>query len=234
MLNALVQLARVKALEIGALPAIHVQDLDVVPRLDEIAFRRRRLHPQVQDRVGQRVGQVIVAHHPRRWPAAPAASPASPYPAPRAPSAGPGPQTTSQPSSSAASSARAPAGVSAPNSRSPPALRQIDPPLRQPLPQPQQAGLTRCQHRLQPLGRRVATCPRIAASIRPSLARRDNLDRLAALVIDQHQPVARHHLQQHRPGTRDDMPFLPMVAREALRGQDPAGPRRAGKDGRIG
>ena len=39
VLNALVQFTRGETLKIGALAAIHVQDLDIVPGLDEIALR---------------------------------------------------------------------------------------------------------------------------------------------------------------------------------------------------
>ncbi len=62
MLDTLVEFAGVKALEIGALAALDVDNLDVITRLDEIAFRRGRFHPQVKHRIGQWVGQVELAH----------------------------------------------------------------------------------------------------------------------------------------------------------------------------
>ena len=61
MLNALVEFAGVKALEIGALAAFDVDDLDVVTGLHEIGLGGRGFYPQVQHRVGQGIGQVKLA-----------------------------------------------------------------------------------------------------------------------------------------------------------------------------
>ena len=56
-LPALVQLAGGKALEIGALAAGDVDDLDVFAGADDIGFRRRPVDADVLQRVGQRLRQ---------------------------------------------------------------------------------------------------------------------------------------------------------------------------------
>ena len=61
VLDAAVEFAGVKALEIGALAAFDVDDLDVVACFDEIAFRRGGFYPQIKDRIGKRIGQVELA-----------------------------------------------------------------------------------------------------------------------------------------------------------------------------
>ena len=58
MVAALVQLARRKALEVGALAAVDIDDLEIVAGLDEIGFRRRRMDAQVEHRIGERIGQL--------------------------------------------------------------------------------------------------------------------------------------------------------------------------------
>ena len=55
--NALVQLARGETLEIGALAPVHIEDLDIVAGLDEIGLGSGRMHPDIGNRIGQRVGQ---------------------------------------------------------------------------------------------------------------------------------------------------------------------------------
>ncbi len=65
MVLALVELARRKALEVGALAPVYVDDLDVVAGLDEIALRRRRLDPLVQQRIGQRIRKLEAVHQLR-------------------------------------------------------------------------------------------------------------------------------------------------------------------------
>ena len=62
MLNALVEFAGIKALEISALAAFDIDDLNVVACFDEIAFRCGGFHPQIKQRVGQGIGQVKLAH----------------------------------------------------------------------------------------------------------------------------------------------------------------------------
>ena len=61
MLNALVEFAGVKALEVGALAAFDVDDLDVVTGLHEIGLGGRGFYPQIKHRVGQGIGQVKLA-----------------------------------------------------------------------------------------------------------------------------------------------------------------------------
>ncbi len=154
MLDAPVQLAGVKALEIGALPPVDVKDLDVVAGLDEIAFRRRRFHPQIEDRVGQRIGQVMLPDHARpralhqnrhrcrrvlslrchRRTRSGQHHPALV----RCRQIGPRPRRSFQPEHPQRTSAR-----------------QVDLPRRQGLAQPRQALVARGKHRLQPLGARV-------------------------------------------------------------------------------
>ena len=56
-LLALVELAGGKALEIGALAAGDVDDLDVFAGADEIGFRRRPVHADVLQRIGERLRQ---------------------------------------------------------------------------------------------------------------------------------------------------------------------------------
>ncbi len=58
MILAAIELARRKTLEVGALAAVDVDDLDIVAGLDEIGLRGRRLDALVEHRIGERVGQL--------------------------------------------------------------------------------------------------------------------------------------------------------------------------------
>ena len=62
MFNALVEFARIKALEIRTLPPVHINDLDVIAGFHKVAFGGLGVHTNVVDRIGQRVGQ----REPRR------------------------------------------------------------------------------------------------------------------------------------------------------------------------
>ena len=58
MVLAAVELARRKTLEVGALPAVDVDDLDVVAGLDEIGLGGCRLDALVEHGIGERIGQL--------------------------------------------------------------------------------------------------------------------------------------------------------------------------------
>ena len=64
-LDAAVELSGGKALEIRALPAGHVDDLDVFAGADEIGIRRRPVDADVLQRVGQRLRQHDLAGGPQ-------------------------------------------------------------------------------------------------------------------------------------------------------------------------
>ena len=70
MIAPLVQLARRKALEVGALAAVDVDDLEIVAGLHEIGFRGRRMDAQVDDRIGERVGRAAISSPSGSWRAA--------------------------------------------------------------------------------------------------------------------------------------------------------------------
>ena len=62
VLDSLVELARCEALEIGALPTVHIEDLDVVARFHEIGLGGGRMNADVGNRVGQRIGKFEPGH----------------------------------------------------------------------------------------------------------------------------------------------------------------------------
>jgi hypothetical protein len=59
MLDPLVEFPRRKALEIRALAAIDVEDLDIVARLDMVGPRGGRLDAQIERGIGEGFGQVM-------------------------------------------------------------------------------------------------------------------------------------------------------------------------------
>ncbi len=58
MVASLVELARRKALEVGALAPVDIDDLQIVARFDEVGFRRRRMDAQIEHRIGKRVAKL--------------------------------------------------------------------------------------------------------------------------------------------------------------------------------
>ena len=211
VLDALVELPRVEALEVGALPTIHVEDLDIVTSLDEIAFRRRRFDPQVQDRVGQRIGQVILPHQSRLRPLKQKRDRRC-----RVLRFG-GHRHAGRGDHQPALVQRRQLGPRPRRSlwREKPQrarLGQVDPAALQPLAQADKACLALGQHRLQPLGPRVRGLPQDHGVDPPVLRRRNQFDRLPALVIHKRQPVAHRQLHKHRAAARHHMPLLAVMA----------------------
>ena len=58
MLHALVELARGKALEVGALPPGNVDDLDIFAGAHDVGLRRRLVDADILKRIGERLWQV--------------------------------------------------------------------------------------------------------------------------------------------------------------------------------
>ena len=211
MLEAPVELARIEALEVGALTAIDVDDLDVVAGPDQIAFGRGRPHAKIEDRVGQRVGQVVMTdqagvgaldqkgdgrrgilrirchRQPRRGQDQPAVVPGREF----------GPR---------------PGGAVAAKDADRSGVLQVDLTPVEALAQAGETGITAGQERLQSLGRGIRSRAQ-DCRIDPAIGcGHDQFGRLSALVVDQGQPVTRPDLHKRRAGTGNDMPFLPLVA----------------------
>ena len=232
VLDALVQLARIEALEVGALPSIDVEDLDIVARLDEIAFGRRRFHPQIQDRVGQRIGQVVLPHHPGLRPLQQDRHRGRRILRLRChrQAGGGHHQPALVQRRQLCPSARWRLRREQPQR---PRLAKVDLAALQPLAQPLQAVVALRQHRLQPLSARVRHLSQ-QHRVDPAVFRRRNqLHRLPALVVDERHPVAHHQLQQKRASPWHHMAFLPVMTGKAQRSEDSAWPRRPGNHSGI-
>ena len=229
MFDALVELAGREALKIGALAAVDIDDLQIVPGLDEIALRGGGSHPQIKDEVGQGVGQLEPGRAQR--------SGADQMHGQRGcgvlragchvTAGGGDDQNAVTADSQVFFAARRGVGAENPDR---PGFGQINAALHHPGTKPRQTGRARGQQRLQSGGVRIARLsqnPRINA---PVGSRGDNLARLAAFIVDDAQPVAGMNRHQDRPATFDQIALDPAASGQAGRLKDPAGTRRTRND----
>ncbi len=233
MLLSLVQLASREALEIGALASVDIDDLDVVPGLDEVGLCRRRAHAKVENRVGKRIrqipGRLTQAHcrapyvdGQRRRSRLAVRRHVGPWRGDDEPAAALDGQLdiALRRRCRVEEAERARRG-------------EVDATDLQRLAQPLQAAVLTGQQRLQTRGIRVRTMADDAGVDAARRVGHDDLADLAALVIRHGDAVAGRNVDQHRSGAADGVALGAGGQGQSAGTDDAARLRRSTADGRV-
>ena len=230
MLHALVELARGEALEVGALAAGDVDDLDVFAGAHEIGLSRRIVDADILQRIGKRLGQQRLVRRAHARCAGCAGGSASPYPARRPPSATPGAATINSPSRDTVNSPVSPARDSPPNSVMARALARSMPRRSSPARTERALSLVPLRICFSPARIAVAACTENGGIDGAGGIRSHKLAALHAFDIDEPQAVT--GVDRHGDGAsaRHGVALLAGSEREDARPLDGRRPRRTWPD----
>ncbi|MPL84472.1 hypothetical protein SDC9_30437 [bioreactor metagenome] len=225
--DAAVELARIEALEIGALAAVDVEDLEEFARLHHIGLGGCRFHPQIQKRIGERIGQREAARGARRG-----AGDLHRQRGCRVLALGIHRRARRGDDHDALALrgeahglAGARSGAEKPDGAG---RAQVDPPALERTAQPGERGLARGEQVAQPVHRAIARPAQKAAIDPPVRMRGQQLGALPALVVGHLDPVACPDLEHERAATGHGVALL---GRAGPIGKRPARTRRRGRAG---